>query len=697
MELLINLAEKIPPEYGFSAIATALMMLIFYWIVTNPKIIDTANKTLNTRLTETNLYKFIRLAIILAFAFSISVIVLSFLTPVAIRLIQNEKINLENKSLSIALQAKEHFANHEYSEARRLYSKSLEVESPDEATAEEIKGMITATYYGEGLHRDGLKFICSQYKFKPKNSRSYLFAVHAHIRAIAVKEGWETAEDIAKSMRAECDRADFSEFWAHINFGMMEALKDGRSRTSHSYTLTTESQNRLTELIAIKQNNALAKAVALGDYALYFTDRFDELFKLYPNSPFIDIALYDASQLRQPGDIHLLKDIVEHHQNSTLFVAAIGKLVEHYSSLGERNQALQYAALLKERNSVEDVIWHVLKPAQERLDALIRSANFSAALSLTRSMCHDFEKASLPCNFGNNQKKIIQNAIFASKDTSTNKKCIAAFVSIRDGAEADPDGSSKWIHAARTLLEHCSSNSTDQKSNARTLYLLASASRRIGDYKSSLDYLTRFTREISDHPLLDDVLCEIGYHKMAIEGDTAGADAYFQKVIDNFPDQNAYDNALWWQAYNRRTRGDFLGALTNYAKIVALSSKSRFTEWSQEKVFEIEALQDIAPLRGTTFFTKPSSENEVLVQKISETNEFSKKIKRGDRIISICSNKIENTTDIITSAKNVENETECEIRFLRGLTLITFRHFGNSWESSSRVLHPQEISELFDM
>ncbi|MES1264326.1 MAG: hypothetical protein ABUU24_01600, partial [Variovorax sp.] len=179
MDVLLGLVLKVSREYGFSAFVLALLMLVFYWIVTNKQLIKVADKVLNQSLSASSLYRFIKLAIILVFIFSIVVAILAFATPVILR-------HTENRSLELVMQGRTAFEAKNYPEARDQLTKSLALMNPDDPSAEEIRGLVTATYYVNDLHLEGLNFICEQYRYKPASDRSYLYSVHAHLRKIAV-------------------------------------------------------------------------------------------------------------------------------------------------------------------------------------------------------------------------------------------------------------------------------------------------------------------------------------------------------------------------------------------------------------------------------------------------------------------------------------------------------------------------------
>lgn len=185
---ILSIASIAPQEYAISAIAIALLMILSYKIVTNQKIISIVDKILNKSLEKTHLYKILKILIISVLFFSCLVVLLAFGSIYLSQRNANESQQNSNAALSLVLQAQKEFSEGHYENARKIYFKQLE-ESPDAPTSDQTKGMITATFYGQQLHRQGLDFLCNEYKHKARDFHGYMFAVHAHLRAIAVLEG----------------------------------------------------------------------------------------------------------------------------------------------------------------------------------------------------------------------------------------------------------------------------------------------------------------------------------------------------------------------------------------------------------------------------------------------------------------------------------------------------------------------------
>ena len=89
----------------------------------------------------------------------------------------------------------------------------------------------------------------------------------------------------------------------------------------------------------------------------------------------------------------------------------------------------------------------------------------------------------------------------------------------------------------------------------KSLYLMASSYRRLRDYANSKRVLEEFLATVSESSLLDDVIAELGAHYLLVENNLDKARPYFERVVSEFSDQNASDNALNWMAWaNMRLR-----------------------------------------------------------------------------------------------------------------------------------------------
>lgn len=678
MDLLLSLAANISREFAFSAFALALLMLLSYWTINNPRVLKLVGEVLNKRLKESNLYKFIRLGIILIFTFSVLVVLLSFLSPITTRL-------AENRSLELLVAAREKFGLKDYTEARVLYKDYLDI-NPDIAGADEIRGMITATYYGQGLHEEGLQFICKQYRSKAAGDRSYLFNVHAHLRAISVAKGTEVAEAAARRLRQQCDREDFSEFWAHIPFGLMESLRTGRLRSEHPWALEEPGKSRLLALLADKRRAALSRIVPLGDFVLYFTDQFDELIKTMPDSAIRDMALFDAANFsRGAFAVSYLKQLVEQHPKSQRYQDALIALVEQLGKLNRRDEALNYLARLKKSESLDKAAYLALQPTLAALERLIGTGDFAAALQITSDICRKSEALSLPCYAKVAAEQAnLQRATAALADLPQPQDCLAMHQKLRPlSRDGEKQLARHWVQGMRSRLIACLPELREAapEQYPRALYLVASLSRRLNEYDMSLQYLARFDREIEDSPLKDDVLAEMAYHKLIVERDWPAARPLLERVITDYPQRNAYDNAVWWYAKGMKQQGEYAAAIGAYLNIAQGETASRFREWSQSEANHLEKFSKLPPFIGVALKTgRKDGDAALQVAAVEENSPVVKLLRAGDRLLQACGRNIYDIEQLLAVVAAEGDKAACKVVYLRDAQLFVFSRQDSGWQ-----------------
>jgi tetratricopeptide (TPR) repeat protein len=677
MDILLSLAARISREFAFSAFALALLMLLSYWTINNPKVLKIVGDVLNKRLKESNLYKFIRLGIILVFTFSVLVVLLSFLSPLTTRL-------AENRSLELLVAAREKFSIKDYTEARVLYKNYLDI-NPDIAGADEIRGMITATYYGQGLHEEGLQFICKQYRGKAAADRVFLFNVHAHIRAISVAKGKEVAEAAARRLRQDCDREDYSEFWAHIPFGMMESLRRGRLRSEHAWVLDETSKARLLALLAGKRRSALSNAVPLTDFVLYFTDQFDELIRTMPDSPIRDMALFDAANFSHGAHaVDYLKLLVEQHPRSARYQDALIALVGHLGKLNRRDEALAYLARLKKSESLDRAAYLALQPTIMALERLIGTADFAAALQITNDICKKSEALSLPCYAKVAAERAnLNRATEAIAALPQPEDCLAVHQRLRPlSRDGEKNLARHWVQGMRSRLIACLPDlqNTAPEHYPRALYLIGLLSRRLNEYDMSMQYLARFDREVEDNDLKDDVIAEMAYHKLIIEKDWPAARPLLERVISGYPQRNAYDNAVWWYAKGMKQQGEYASAIGAYLNIAQGQAASRFRAWSQSEANHLEKFSKLSPFVGVALRTVRREGDAALhVAAIEDSSPVAKLLRTGDRLVQICGRNIYDIEQLLAIVAADGDNPACKVVYLRDAQLFVFSRQDNGW------------------
>jgi tetratricopeptide (TPR) repeat protein len=694
MELFLALAARIATEYAFSAFAIALLMLPSYWIITNKRVLKIIDTSLNARLTQTSLYRVLRLGIILVFIFSITLVVFSFIAPWLMR-------TAENKSLAMVLYANEKFKNKDYSAARASYAQALQM-SPDQPGADQIRGLVTATYYTQGLHEPGLQFICNQYRHKTQSERPFLFAVHAHLRALSVKNGGIYAEAAAQKFRRECGREDFSEFWAHIPFGMMESLRTGVLRAQHGWSLTPEAEARLGQLLREKRREAVRTLVPNADFALYFLSRFDELIRNMPDSSIRDSALFDAVNLASGAhDVSYLKMLVAQYPSSPHYVAALTALVARLAHDGMLDEAIKYVALLHGKEALAAATDTALTPTFDALRELTKAGDFKGALQLVNDVCAKFAALHMMCAPGVvGELRKLEKAVRVVDAIAAPENCMRSYGRLRPllWNEDDHSLSTTWVRGVRSSLIAClpALSSLRPDEYAKVLYSVGSLSRSISDYDTSLEYLLRFDREIADHPLKDDVLVELGYHRLVVENDWPAAKKYFDTVLQQYPDRNAYDNALWWSAKGMRAQGDYAGAIAAYLEISGAQVAGRFRQWSSDEAKRLNYLQSIPVFQGVALrHVVLDDVSGMYVAEVAVQSPLAKFLTRQDHLVSVCGKNIQSIEQVVAIVTALRPDTQCNILYLRVNQLLRISgSIGQGWKTSSRRLSNDEIEAL---
>lgn len=111
-----------------------------------------------------------------------------------------------------------------------------------------------------------------------------------------------------------------------------------------------------------------------------------------------------------------------------------------------------------------------------------------------------------------------------------------------------------------------------------SLYLSALSAKNNENYDSMLDLLNMYADFHPNEVYSDDVLTEIGYYYLAIRGQPEKADKYFLRVVENYPNENAYDNALNWLVVSKRAQGRIVETLRYSSLLISTVVSDRLGE-----------------------------------------------------------------------------------------------------------------------
>lgn len=699
MELLNALASRIPGDYAFSAFALALLMLPVYFLLKNPAVLQLIDRSLNVRLGRTHLYKFLRLGVLLVFVFSLIVAVLAFLAPVFMQEAQRRKVDAENRQIELYRSAQSRFDAKDLSGARELYQQALNI-SPDSPRADEIQGMITATYYGQGLHEEGLQSICDRYANRSTTDQRHVFAVHAHLRALALRQGATHAEEKARAFAQRCQRDDFQPYWAHIPFGMMESLRQGRLRSEHNWELTPEARERLAQLLDEARQQARTAMPPFADVVLYFLGDFDAVIDRFKGSRIRDIALFDAAKFSSgEGRVAYLVRLFNQHPESVRYEDAASLLIDTLAEMGRRAEALQYVMQLRQRipTGLEAHVAQAIGPSMGVVQGFVKSGEFGSGLSLVDQVCADLsaQKMACPATVLSERRKLV-----LAKDTMRRypdpAQCLISHAAMR-GNVRDADGrrDGDWTRGLRARLMQClpALRKAHPDHYARALYVIGSLSRQVDDTDVSVEYLERFDREIQHHELSDDVLVELLHHHLNLREDVAAATPYWQRILSEHRESNAFDNALWWVAKHKVDHGDFVGGAQMYAQISSISVSRRLKEWSAVKAQGIERLAAY-PFGGMLLKQRWGG----LYPERTEGSAGVRFVRDDSEVVQACGRKVRSLHDLLEALQTVPPTTACEVwmRHADGDYKLIPGKDANAWRTATLSPNEQQVLALQD-
>ena len=199
------------------------------------------------------------------------------------------------------------------------------------------------------------------------------------------------------------------------------------------------------------------------------------------------------------------------------------------------------------------------------------------------------------------------------------------------------------LNYSLTILETCIEKKSNTIENQKCTYLKSTTYKRLGKYSNQVKTLEKFIRQYPDSHLVDDALADIGVYYLTIRHEPDIANDYFMRVYNEYPDDNAADNALDWMRKYYEGQNEYKKALV-YATIIAkkyygnrisygLESSLRTFYQSVYGIIRHETLSGVVDLNDS---------NGVVNVKVS-TNNKENMILSGDKILSIGGIEIRDT------------------------------------------------------
>ena len=256
------------------------------------------------------------------------------------------KIEIANKDIiewePEAKEAFRDFSNGDYTRARGGFF-GFVYKTDDVELRDRIQGLIVATYTGLSEYQGGLEYICDIYRNQPSYSKRHMYRVHALLYKIAKSENRGLALKLATRYREQCNKADYSPFWAGIPLAFMERIEKGLSAfEGNHYKLSDDERRFLEAYIAHYKDSDDDLAKEFIDFAYYALGKFEKVLEnkeswLYP------LALFDgATEAKSIDKIRYLSEFVKSYPNHKLHETALIRLALEYRATKQHKLAEFY-------------------------------------------------------------------------------------------------------------------------------------------------------------------------------------------------------------------------------------------------------------------------------------------------------------------------------------------------------------------
>jgi TolA-binding protein len=698
-------------------------------------------KVVGEDLSKNHRFKVIRLVTGGLLFIAVLALVLAFVAPLMLRRmdIQQEAVRLnaglatyammldgkENESVQRDFaSAMEAFNSGDYTTARRRML-SLQRQVVSKQSLEALQGLITATYYARKEHLDGIRFICDQYHDKPKWDARFRYQFHAHIRRIAINEGYEDAEKVVASFRPRCNRGDLSPVWAGIPLGAIERLV---AEGFYLPDLDDADKAYLRYAMDRYSNDAML------DHALLFLDQDEELLRRYPDSMLALAALERVARRRyQAGDNQAAVQFAERYLQSLTVAQAAGQpsvrtssvvdtLGGAYLELGRVEDARKLGEKFRDP-AAEGVPSYVYSFARSQMDKVMRAADLAVALDKAAEAGYPLVKAvdmlpslppglvtllrdggfadasgeyklattilearkvALPERWGRVGKVVV---LFAENiDAATPAQLLESGIQMRQQAGND---NTEWEMLpllrgfSLGLWKRCIYRDPQSVEAMKAGYLRGATLRREGSFRDAANEFTALVARHANGDLTDDALAELVSYNVQVLDDDAAAKQYMEKLATEFPLGNAVDNALYMLGNFYRFRHDYAEAAKYYSAVAVNYGERRLGIESHQLATALgQAVASQKPRMGIKGLRFQADADDVA----PETGTYVDAVDTGssaagagflpgDHVKSVAGHPIETVAQFYQALANAAPGSMIEFTLLRGFDekLVTLR------------------------
>lgn len=604
------------------------------------------------------------------------------------------------------------FQQGQYSLSASLFEEIIENLNLHDDGYNYIEGLTTASFFGSGRHVQGLQFICKQYMSRPLWSHRFRHDIHAHLRALTQKFGHQFAKNVLTEIRKnpKCQRDDFSEVWIPIHLYDMRAIEGSKPPGLAHYGFANEKDKEYADKLIHDGHHHFL------DYLYFIRGDFKKVIDDYPRSYVVDLALLGMASAEDPMRAIKYLQIYLNKYPESKSLNYLYKVIFKSAAKTKDNKTINYIlgkyydkfydiATIKDSetsvinlvSSEEVIVYENFRRRCINQSRHFNNRNFRAIAKSYRILLND-----LTTLYGNNFSKLVPYEFLGQKgylcgidhinsqslhDTATifenfdqiivhdmetyegREKIGRLFKACGDYRENIHINqmSKSDLQTCENLSEFADYNFSFHRQGAKILesiydekgssahellFLAALSYKHNSDYDKYLSTMRRYARENPHTVLSDDALAEIGWYYLVIEQTPAKSDQYFENVIQNYRQTNAYDNALNWLVISKKNQGQYRSAFKHAISLAKYLTSQRISNkisGRYEKIRTIAANFDTdhAPIkvgvrwRWSTWGVADNS--DVIITDIN--NRLAKDMPKGSQIHKINGQKVSSSDE----------------------------------------------------
>jgi outer membrane protein assembly factor BamD (BamD/ComL family) len=632
IKTLFSTIESIRHPLAFWSFCAAIVLCIFLVLVKNPRWLELLLSSTGNKLTKMQFFQLLKTILIFLFILSLLTILLSFVAPVILNSIETfsgnlaktvkesegnilDSIDLDRK-LARALQ---HFEDQEYEAAEILLTEVLT--QTKKRPPSNIQGYIVNAYYKAGNYPLAAREVLERDKGIPPHSYVLWKDLAICIRKYALENSLPAAIKLTEELRDEYGDKLISNVWCVLPIDITMNLANGFHSGHRLDDVTDENRRDINFIIRTYGNDPYI------EFAMYVMMQYQKALSINPHSLIRDILLYAAGYqilLELRSELYNQQDVTSLYRKAKKFFQAyvtnfpsskhaddscawIGWLEWHY---GDFDEALKWFRSTEKYGNGDFIgfahDWETRAlselPAQELVrrlqtdDKIRRPAKLWTFLVKKEYNSKNYENAEILSTMGITYCEKLKSKGFDIYDYDMDDLHYfeEAVKLVRSAQKSSDPKEYKRIgnifrteyhnyEAAIYLYDEAlrKSPGSDLADNFMFLKVLAYRSSQPNKVKEIVE---EYYQSFPQSEFIDDALAELAFTELRLLGDSKTGTKTVRRVLKEYPDRNACDNALNWLAYTAMRDREYDNARELYKEILQRFPKTRFAKYAENNL-----------------------------------------------------------------------------------------------------------------